>query len=51
MLWPKGQCVCGGGGGIGGGEGAKAITHDRNLSVVAVNNLKEGIIEILRILG
>ena len=26
VLWPKGQCVCGG----GGGGSAKAVRHDRN---------------------
>ena len=28
MLWPKGQCLHVGEG--GGGEGAKAVRHDRN---------------------
>ena len=27
VLWPKGQCVWGGG---GGGRSAKAVRHDRN---------------------
>ena len=34
MLWPKGQCVC-----VGGG-GAKAVRHDRNFcNFFNLNNL------------
>ena len=65
MLWPKGQ-LCVGGGGGGGGEGVQrpsgmtgisAILFNlnnftvSNISLVAFNNLKEEIFEILRIFG